>query len=140
MRLAEARPVRATGNARLRRGIDQVATVALWAAACFVVSLLLLFVAYMFKLGWSAISWQFLFGLPTEVSAGGGVGPEIFNSFYILFLTLIFTVPIALAAGIFLQEYARTGPFRQAVQFSAESLATVPSIVMGLFGLLVFVQ
>jgi phosphate transport system permease protein len=102
--------------------------------------LLALFIIYMFYLGAGALSWHFLTGLPTELTAGGGVGPEIFNSFYILILTLIFTVPIALAAGIFLQEYSQTGFFRQAVQFSAESLATVPSIVMGLFGLLVFVQ
>src|SRR5579875_3605571 len=77
--------------------------------------------------------------LGTEVTAGGGIGPEIFNSFYILCLTLIFTVPIALLSGIYLQEYAKSGRFRQIVIFCAESLATVPSIVMGLFGLLVFV-
>ena len=135
---ARERPVRS--NARGRRVVDQLATGLLWAAALFVVLLLALFVIYMFYLGAGSISWHFLTGLPTELSAGGGVGPEIFNSFYILFLTLLMTVPIALAAGIFLQEYSQTGFFRQAVQFSAESLATVPSIVMGLFGLLVFVQ
>jgi phosphate transport system permease protein len=112
----------------------------LWSAALFIVALLALFIGYLFYLGWSAISWHFLTGLPSEMEAGGGVGPQIYNSFYILFLTLAMTVPIALAAGIYVQEYAATGRFRDAVQFSAESLATVPSIVMGLFGLLVFVQ
>jgi phosphate transport system permease protein len=136
----EARQQRSAGNARARRFVDRLATGMLWAAALFVVALLATFIVYMFYLGAGTISWHFLTGLPSELTAGGGVGPEIFNSFYILILTLIFTVPIALAAGIFLQEYARTGPFREAVQFSAESLATVPSIVMGLFGLLVFVQ
>jgi phosphate transport system permease protein len=130
----------AKSNARGRRVVDRLATGLLWAAALFVVFLLAMFVVYMFYLGAGSISWHFLTGLPTELTAGGGVGPEIFNSFYILFLTLLMTVPIALAAGIFLQEYSQTGLFRQTVQFSAESLATVPSIVMGLFGLLVFVQ
>ena len=102
--------------------------------------LLLLFMMYLFVKGAGAISWHFLTGSPSAATAGGGVGPEIFNSFYILILTLLFTVPIAVAAGIYLQIYARPGPFRTAVQFSAESLATVPSIVMGLFGLLIFVQ
>jgi phosphate transport system permease protein len=129
-----------SGNAGARRFVDRLATVLLWTAALAVVFLLAAFVIYMFYLGAGSISWHFLTGLPTELSAGGGVGPEIFNSFYILFLTLLFTVPIALASGVFLQEYSREGAFRQAVQFSAESLATVPSIVMGLFGLLVFVQ
>ena len=138
--VSEASKRQGAGNARGRRVVDQIATAALWGAALFVVLLLALFVAYMFYLGARAISWHFLTGLPSELTAGGGVGPEIFNSFYILILTLLMTVPIALAAGIFLQEYAQTGAFRETVQFSAESLATVPSIVMGLFGLLVFVQ
>jgi len=123
-----------------RRFMDAVATVALWTAAIAVIAMLLLFVGYLFYLGAGSVSWHFLTGFPSELQAGGGVGPEIFNSFYILILTLIFTLPIALAAGIYLQEYATTGWFRALVQFSAESLATVPSIVMGLFGLLVFVQ
>ena len=76
--------------------------------------------------------------MPKERAAGGGIGPEIYNSFYILILTLIFTVPIAIApASICRSTRGRT--FRNIVEFSAESLATVPSIVMGLFGLLVFV-
>ena len=74
------------------------------------------------------------------MDAGGGIGPEIYNSFYILVLTLIFTAPIAIAGGIYLQEYARPGWFTNTVQFCAESLATIPSIVMGLFGLIVFVN
>jgi phosphate transport system permease protein len=132
--------LRSSGNAGARRQLDRIATVLLWSAALFIVALLALFIGYLFYLGWSAISWHFLTGLPSEMEAGGGVGPQIYNSFYILFLTLAMTVPIALAAGIYVQEYAATGRFRDAVQFSAESLATVPSIVMGLFGLLIFVQ
>jgi phosphate transport system permease protein len=123
-----------------RRFVNRFATVALWSAAIAVIVLLTLFVGYLFYLGAGAISWHFLTGFPSEMEAGGGVGPEIFNSFYILLLTLLFTVPIALAAGIYMHEYAVAGWFRSVVQFSAESLAPVPSIVMGLFGLLVFVQ
>ena len=127
-------------RARSRRIVDRTATIALWTAASTVVALLLLFVAYLFVQGYSAISWHFLTGYPKSAEAGGGVGPQIFNSFYILILTLFFTLPIAVSAGVFLQEYAGPGRFRDLVQFSAESLATVPSIVMGLFGLIVFVQ
>ncbi len=125
---------------RTRRLVNNIATIGLWSAALGVVLLLAMFVAYLVSLGAGVISWHFLTGLPSELDAGGGIGPEIYNSFYILGLTLLFTVPISLAAGIYLQEYAEVGWFRDAVQFSAESLATVPSIVMGLFGLLIFVQ
>jgi phosphate transport system permease protein len=135
----EARLVKSDRSVRVRRLTDRIATIVLWSSAIAVLLLLALFVGYIFYLGAGAISWQFLTSPPSEVSAGGGIGPEIYNSFYILILTLIFTVPIAVAAAIYLQEYARPGPFQSIVQFSAESLATVPSIVMGLFGLLIFV-
>jgi phosphate transport system permease protein len=131
--------LRASRGVRVRKLVDRLATAILWIMASSIILLLAAFIIYMFYLGAGAISWQFLFGLPKETSAGGGIGPEIFNSFYILILTLIFTIPIATGAGVYLQEYARPGRFRELVIFSAESLATIPSIVMGLFGLLVFV-
>jgi phosphate transport system permease protein len=134
-----ASSVAATGSVRARKSADAVATAILWILASSIVLILAAFVIYMVFLGWQALTPAFIFGTPKETEAGGGIGPEIYNSFYILILTLIFTIPIAVSAGIYLQEYARPGPFRNVVQFSAESLATVPSIVMGLFGLLIFV-
>lgn len=122
-----------------RRAVDSLMTGLLWACAIAVVLLLAFFLGYILYLGAPDISWHFLTAPPSEVDAGGGIGPEIFNSFYILVLTLLITTPIAIAGGIHLQEYARAGAFTNVVQFCAESLATIPSIVMGLFGLLVFV-
>lgn len=132
-------PLAGSPGVRSRRLADHIFTVALWVMAASIILLLALFIIYMFYLGARYMTPDFIFGLPKETEAGGGIGPEIYNSFYILILTLIFTVPIATAAGIYLQEYAKPGRFRELVVFSAESLATVPSIVMGLFGLLVFV-
>jgi phosphate transport system permease protein len=139
VREKSASSVAATGSVRARKSADALATAILWILASSIVVILAAFVLYMVYLGWQALTPAFIFGTPKETEAGGGIGPEIFNSFYILILTLIFTIPIAVSAGIYLQEYARPGTFRNIVQFSAESLATVPSIVMGLFGLLVFV-
>jgi phosphate transport system permease protein len=135
---APARGFTADTATKLRRVGDRVATAVLWVMASSIILMLAAFIIYLFYLGFRSLSWQFLTGPPSQ-GAGGGIGPEIYNSFYILILTLVFTVPIALSAGIYLQEYARPGLFRSIVQFSAESLATVPSIVMGLFGLLIFV-
>jgi len=134
-----ARSVAATQSVRARKIADGFATVVLWVMASSIIVMLAAFILYMVYLGWHALTPSFLFGVPKETTAGGGIGPEIYNSFYILVLTLFFTTPIAIAGGVFLQEYARPGAFRRIVQFSAESLATVPSVVMGLFGLLVFV-
>ncbi len=126
-------------TASVRRRIDAVMTGVLWAAAVSIIVLLAFFIGYILYLGAPAISWHFLTAPPSEISAGGGIGPEIFNSFYILILTLAFTIPIAMSGGVYLQEYARPGLFTVVVQFCAESLATIPSIVMGLFGLVLFV-
>jgi len=138
--IAQAEPLLARRRvASRRRFADLAATGVLWMAACSIVLLLVFFIAYLFYLGAGVVSWHFLTAPPSEITAGGGIGPQIFNSFYILFLTMLFTVPIAMGSGIYLQEYARPGVFTTAVQFCAESLATIPSIVMGLFGLIVFV-
>jgi phosphate transport system permease protein len=143
MEMATGAPTIATlksnPGVKARKFADQVATVVLWVMASSIIVLLIAFIVYMFVLGAQYLTPSFLFGLPADTTAGGGVGPEIYNSFYILILTLVMTIPLATAAGVYLQEYAKPGRFREAVVFSAESLATVPSLVMGLFGLLVFV-
>jgi phosphate transport system permease protein len=77
---------------------------------------------------------------PSTDRVGSGAGPQIFNTFYLLFLTLILTVPTGLAAGIYFAEYAGTGRFVNAVRRATETLATLPSIVVGLFGYALFVQ
>lgn len=68
----------------------------------------------------------------------GAIGPQLFNTLYILILSEVILLPISLAAAIYLVEYARQGPLVTAIHFAAETLAGVPSIVLGLFGALVF--
>ena len=71
-------------------------------------------------------------------ASSSGIGPEIFNTFYILILTELFLFPVSLAAAIYLVEYARQGPLVTGIHFAAETLAGVPSLVLGLFGVLAF--
>lgn len=71
---------------------------------------------------------------------GGGIAVQLFNSVYLLIVTLIISVPLSLGAGIYLSEYANqkhwlTGVVRSAI----EVLSSLPSIVVGLFGMLIFV-
>lgn len=77
---------------------------------------------------------------PSTDSAGSGAGPQIFNTFYLLALTLIFTLPTGLASGVYFAEYAGTGRMVNAVRRATETLATLPSIVVGLFGYALFVE
>jgi phosphate transport system permease protein len=71
---------------------------------------------------------------------GGGVAPQLFNSFYLLILSMVITIPLGIGAGIYMAEYAKPGRVTNAIRLSIETLASLPSIVIGLFGLLVFVN
>ena len=75
----------------------------------------------------------------SSTSANVSIAPELFNTFYILILSEIFLVPISLAAAIYLVEYAHGGPLVTIIHFAAETLAGIPSIVLGLFGVIAFV-
>lgn len=123
-------------NARVS---DRVATVVIWIGALIVVIILASMITYILYHGGRAISWDFLTKPPQVIRAGGGIGPQIFNSFYLLFLSMFFTIPIGLFGGVYLAEYARASRLTEAVRLSIEALNSLPSIVVGLFGLLVFV-
>lgn len=113
---------------------DRVVTGILWAVAIGVVVLLLYIILAELLPGLNVISWKFLTtGYPT------GVAPEIFTTFYIIILALIISVPVAVCASIYLVEYAKQGPFVTTVRFATETLAGVPSLLVGLFGYLAFV-
>lgn len=123
-----------------RRTVDAAGTLVLWAAGFFIIGLLVFFLAYILGQGFAVLNLEFIFSPSKEFQAGGGVGPQLFNTFYILFLSLLFSVPVGMGAGIYLAEYARPSRLTNAIRLSTECLATVPSIVIGLFGLIIFVN
>lgn len=120
--------------------IDQAATVFLWISGVLVLGILAAFLGYILYKGLPVLSFDFIFGRPSDMEAGGGIGPQLFNSFYILILSMLASIPLAIGAGVYLAEYARQGWLTQLVRLSTESLATVPSIVLGLFGMILFVN
>lgn len=68
-----------------------------------------------------------------------GIGNQLFNTVYLVFLSLVISVPLGMAAGIYMAEYAHDGKFLKFLRISIESLSSLPSIVIGLFGYLVFI-
>jgi phosphate transport system permease protein len=128
---------RARTNARV---IDTVMTLVIRAVAVFLIVLLVAIVARLLIAGWPEFNLTFLTTAPNSLDPGGGIAPQLFNSFYVLLLSLIFTVPIGLAAGIYMAEFAPPGRLLRGLSVAIETLATLPSIVVGMFGLLVFVQ
>lgn len=119
---------------------DKTATVMFWAGALTIISLLLFLTGYILYHGLKVIDWHFLTSPPSNTSAGGGIGPQIFNSFYLLVLSMLITGPIGLLAGVYLAEYAKNGPLVNIIRTCIETLASLPSIVVGLFGLIIFVN
>ena len=82
---------------------------------------------------------RFLIALPSETTAGGGVGPEIFNTIYFAVLSTAITLPIGVGAAVYLARFAQSPRFVGVVRVALDTLASLPSIVYGLFGFLVFV-
>jgi phosphate transport system permease protein len=127
-------------RAARNRLTDRIATVMFWVVGVMLLAILAFFLFYIFSKGLHKLTWDFITGRPKEMEAGGGVGPMLFNSFYILFLSLLFSLPIGLGAGIYLAEYAKKNRLTEMIRLSVEALASVPSIVFGLFGMLLFVN
>ncbi len=110
-----------------------IAMAILGVLSALVMLLFIVIIIYLIAKGFSSLIDPSFYN--TSIS---GLGDEIFNTFYILILTEIFLFPISLAAAIYLVEYARPGPFVSIIHFAAETLAGIPSIVLGLFGVLAF--
>ncbi|WP_027623341.1 phosphate ABC transporter permease PstA [Clostridium lundense] len=124
-------------NAKLK---DRLWTGILYVVSGFVVLLLVALIGYILFKGLTAITPSFLFGNPKVGEAGGGIGPQLFNSFYMLIVSLLITAPFGIGAGIYLAEYAKEGKILNIIRLSIETMASLPSIVVGLFGLLIFVK
>ncbi len=120
--------------------INILAFALLWGIGLLLVAILAAFIGYILYQGLPVLTPHFLLGKPSDINAGGGVGPQLFNTIYILLISMSLSLAVALGAAIYLSEYARPGTFTNMIRLSVESLATVPSIVLGLFGMIIFVD
>ena len=125
----------------MRRALaaDRIATGVLWAIGVFVVLVLGAIILHFVLSSIGTISLSFLFGPPSDTSVGG-IGPLLWNSLYMLVLTMLFTLPLGILGGIYMAEYAGPGRLPNLIRTSQELISSVPSIVVGLFGLALFVN
>ena len=117
---------------------DRVATGVFWAIAVFVVAILGAIIVHFLIASIGTLSISFLTSAPSRTDLGG-VGPILWNSFYILVLTMLITVPLGIIGGIYMAEYAGDGRIPNLIRLCQELISSVPSIVVGLFGLALFV-
>ena len=96
-------------------------------------------VIYILSKGGSAISWEFLTGFPHDGMRAGGILPAIVGTLYLTLGTALFSVPLGVAAAIYLAEYAPDNQWTRLIRIAIINLAGIPSVVYGLFGLGLFV-
>ncbi len=105
-----------------------------------VATLTLFLIVYILIKGIPNISWELLSTKPSYLSDRIGILPDILNTLYIVITTLIIVIPLGVGAAIYLTEYANNKKIVAAIEFAAETLSGIPSIIYGLVGMLFFCQ
>ncbi|MFA7616212.1 MAG: phosphate ABC transporter permease PstA [Weeksellaceae bacterium] len=106
----------------------------------FIVGILVSILGFIVINGIRVISWDFLTKSPTDGMTAGGIFPAIVGTFYLVIGSLIFAVPLGVMSAIYTTEYAGNGYIVRFIRLMTNNLASVPSIVFGLFGMALFVN
>lgn len=114
-------------------GADRIMTVVFYCVAVFFFILLAAFAGYVIIKGFMGATPEMF-----RFQRRGSIGNQLFNTIYLVFLSLLITVPIGALAGIYLAKYAREGALTKFIRICIETLSSLPSIVVGLFGYLIF--
>lgn len=121
-----------------RRTKDNIIKGLIYSSSLITVGVLVWILLYVVSNGIGEISWEFL--SQTQVGeAEGGIFPYIVSTIYVIVITIIIATPIGIFTAIYLVEYAKPGKIVRLIRFATESLAGIPSIVFGLYGLIFFV-
>lgn len=119
--------------------IDRLMTAVIYLMSAIIVAILIALLIYIFGVGLPHINWHFLTGAAQSFRAGGGIGTQLFNSLYLLILSMLVSIPLAIGVAIYLSEYAVNQKLSSIISSAIEVLSSLPSIVVGLFGFLIFV-
>ena len=114
--------------------------VLMWLAAGITAALTLFLLGYVLIKGLPNISWELLSTKPSYLRGTVGILPDILNTLYIILTTLLFVLPLGVGAAIYLTEYATNKRLVGMIEYAAETLSGIPSIIYGLFGSLFFCQ
>ncbi|MBQ5320368.1 MAG: phosphate ABC transporter permease PstA [Oscillospiraceae bacterium] len=113
---------------------------AMYVSTSLTATLVIFLVAYVFIKGIPHISWELLSTKPSYITGNIGILPDILNTLYIVIATLIFVIPLGVGAAIYLTEYAKNKRLVGMIEYAAETLSGIPSIIYGLVGMLFFCQ
>ncbi|MGL4328382.1 MAG: phosphate ABC transporter permease PstA [Tannerellaceae bacterium] len=105
-----------------------------------VVLILLFILGFIVKNGMEALSWDFLTKSPEDGMTKGGIFPAIVGTLYLVIGSSLFSFPIGIMSGIYMNEYAKNGWIVKLIRIMTNNLSSVPSVVFGLFGMALFVN
>lgn len=103
-------------------------------------ALLIFLIGYIFCRGLPNLTWDLLSGQTSYIQNTIGILPNILNTLYIIFVAMIIVLPLGVGAAVYLTEYAENRRLVSLIEFAAETLTGIPSIIFGLVGMLLFVQ
>lgn len=106
--------------------------------AGFSVFLIAGIIVYVFVRGFNQINWEFLTTTTSILKGTVGIAGNILNTIYIILLTMLLATPVGVGAAIYLNEYAKPGKLVKGIELATETLAGIPSIIFGMFGMMFF--
>ena len=121
-----------------RRLRNALARLLLWLSAAAACALLLLVAGYIFFRGAPGVSLELLTGRDSVLEGTVGILPSILNTLYVIAASLALVTPVGVGAAIYLTEYAKNRRLAGAIEFAAETLAGIPSILYAMMGTMVF--
>ena len=125
----------------LRRRAYAAAMIALMGAAVILTcALTVVFIGYVLSKGLPNITWELLSTSPSYLKETVGILPDIRNTLVIVLATLVIVLPFGVGAAVYLNEYAENRRLVSLIEYAAETLSGIPSIIYGLVGMLVFQQ
>lgn len=119
---------------------DRFATFVFGLCAAIITAILVGLFSYIIFNGAKELNFDFLTTRSSAIGSGGGIRDQLYNSFYILFITMLITVPLGVGGGVYMAEYAPQNKVTDFIRTCIEVLSSLPSIVIGMFGLLMFVN
>lgn len=123
-----------------RRGYAAVMKLLMAAATLLTGALVLFLIIYVLAKGLPNLSWQLVSTAPSYLKGTIGILPDILSTLYIVAATIVIVVPLGVGAAIYLTEYAAGSKIIAVIEYAAETLSGIPSIIYGLVGMLFFCQ
>jgi len=127
-------------TSRKRKCYAVVMRALMYLAAGLSAALALFLVIYVLVKGLPNLSWRLLSTAPSYLTGEIGILPDLLNTLYIVMATLVVVLPLGVGAAVYLTEYATNRRLIAAIEYAAETLSGIPSIIYGLVGMLFFCQ